>query len=120
MNDVKVGDTFKKIYPFWFFEEEDYSGWNCGCRKSEEGGSQYHPPEIFFNADAEGLIIYEVLAVIEMPRKYQTRIIYRISTIDPDEVEKKRTNPHLTTLTKFCQWINSSHSPYPYEYEVEL
>jgi len=126
MPKLKVGDTFKKVYPFWLFESDGclMSGpvecWNIGCKKSKEGGGQYFPPEIFFNADAEGFIIYEVLAVTEMPRKYETRVIYTLSFIDPDGKCRNQNKAHIATMTKFNSWINAAHSPYWTDYEVEV
>jgi hypothetical protein len=135
---MKAGDKFKKIYPFcsWsntyegcsgFFGEPSREpvteeGWRGGCNSHTEDGPAVYEgqciQEQFHTCDAEGFIEYEVLSVAEMPRKYQDRIIYRVTMIEPEGEERKSNKAHMVTRTKFEEWINSAHSSCPYDYEV--
>jgi hypothetical protein len=136
---MKAGDKFKKVYPYcaWSESYETYAftgfppqsrgvetneGWRGGCdRHTEDGPAVYEGQciqEEFHTCDAEGFIEYEVLAIAEMPRKYQDRIIYRVTMIEPEGGERKSSKAHMVTRTKFEEWINSGHSSYPYDYEV--
>jgi len=124
---MKTGDKFKKVYPFMAYCNDNMGwgggdhttdeGWCGGCKETFEGHDQ--DQERFFNCDAEGFIEYEILAVVEMPRKYQTRIIYRVTMIDPDGTERKSSKAHTVTLAKFEVWRDSIHSSYPHGYEVD-
>jgi hypothetical protein len=135
---MKAGDKFKKVYPFCAWsntyettplhdrfasrEYETEKGWKGGCDKHYEDGPAVWEgqciQEEFHTCDAEGFIEYEVLAITEMPRKYQDRIIYRVTMIEPEGDERKSSKAHMVTRGKFEQWINSEPSSYPYEYEV--
>jgi len=129
--DIKTGDKFKKVYPFKHWEHTYDSfdgprvdeGWAGGCHDHVEDGPAVYEgqciQEIYYTADGEGFIEYEVLAVAEMPRKYQTRIIYRVTMIDPEENERKSSKCHTVTEAKFREWIESGHSSYPKDYTVE-
>lgn len=129
---MKSGDKIRKPYPFisWISDYIDYSGnhdttegWSGGCRSHEEDGPDvYHGQclqETFYTCDAEGEIEYEVLAVVEMPRKYQTRILYRVTMIEPEGNERRSSKAHTVTMDKFMSWIEASDSSYPHEYEIE-
>lgn len=135
---MKAGDKFKKVYPFcsWSNTYESFrgfpgmpsrevtteEGWRGGCNKQTEEGPEimdgYYEQCDFHTCDAEGFIEYEVLAIAEMPRKYQDRIIYRVTMIEPEGDERKSSKAHMVTRTKFEEWINSVHSSYPHDYEV--
>ncbi len=131
---MKAGDKYKKVYPFmaWSNTYETFSGfgsavetdegWRGGCdRHTEDGPAVYEGQciqEESHTCDAEGFIEYEVLAIAEMPRKYQDRIIYRVTMIEPEGAERKSSKAHMVTRAKFDEWINSGHSSYPYDYEV--
>jgi hypothetical protein len=126
--DINVGDKFKKVYPFKHWEQ-DYkcvfgghktdSGWAGGCHTHEEDNGSGWTTSTYYTADAEGFIEYEVLAVVDMPRKYQTRIIYRVTMIEPEGSERKSSKCHTVTESKFKQWIEAGHSSYPHEYVVD-
>ena len=129
---MKAGDKFKKVYPFlaycndnlwWRCEHTTDEGWAGGCKEHYEDGPAVYEGQClqdrFFTCDAEGFIEYEVLAIVDMPRKYQNRIIYRITMIDPDGNERKSSKAHTVTLAKFNNWIESLHSSYPHDYEVD-
>ena len=120
---MKVGDKIKKIYPFVGYvnkyttldgTEEADEGWAGGCKK-DEGDFPYGPT---YYCDSEGFIEYEILAIVEMPRKYQKRIIYRVTMIDPDLKERKSSKAHMVTEAKFKEWLEAIHSSYYADYEV--
>lgn len=122
MGDIAVGQVFRKPYPFKSWEDEYSSGWAGGCHMHIEEG-----PEIFddyceqnehYTADGEGEIEYEVLAFVEMPRKYQARVLYRVTMITPEGDHKKSNKCHAVTEGKFLAWVESEGSSYPFEYEV--
>jgi len=133
MTDIKSGDKFRKVYPFcsWsnsyqsgFGREEIITedGWAGGCKKHYEDGPEVSEgqclQEEFHSCDAEGEIEYEVLAYVKMPRKYQSRILYRVTMIEPEGRERKSSKCHTITETKFRQWIQSGYSSYPHDYGV--
>ena len=127
---MKVGDKFKKPYPFKSFtysEDSFYGlsvelGWCGGCYSNTQDGAEimdgYFEQVTDYSCDAEGFIEYEILAVVEMPRKYQSRVIYRVTMINPDGEEKKSAKAHMVTEAKFNKWISATHSSYPHDYEV--
>lgn len=120
-------------YPFYKWENSYHcifsngvvteEGWAGGCNKQVEDGAEVYEGECiqeeFYNCDAEGEIEYEVLAYAELPRKYQNRVLYRVTMIDPDGNVRASSKCHTVTETKFRRWIESYHSPYPYDYDVE-
>ena len=124
MSDLEVGQLFKKKYPFkhWAHTHKNFSGdyeteegWAGGCHveeEYEENGCSCNN----YSADGEGFIEYEILAVVEMPRKYQTRIIYRVTMIDPEGGERRSSKCHTVTESKFRSWIDKGGSSYPHDY----
>lgn len=127
---MKAGDKFKKPYPFksiTYSENTIYGlsvecDWVGGCRSDTQDGAEimdgYFEQVTDYSCDGEGFIEYEVLAVVEMPRKYQNRIIYRVTMINPDGEEKRSAKAHAVTEAKFKKWILAAHSSYPHDYEV--
>ena len=120
--DIAAGQVFRNPYPFKYWEDEHSSGWAGGCHTHIEEG-----PEIFedyceqnehYTADGEGEIEYEVLAFVEMPRKYKARVLYRVTMITPEGDHKKSNKCHTVTELKFRKWIESKGSSYPFDYEV--
>lgn len=131
---MKIGDKFKKVYPYcaWSnshevsvgFSREVFTeeGWSGGCKSQVEDGAEImdgcFEQDTLYSCDEEGFIEYEILAIVDMPRKYQDRIIYRVTMIEPEGDERKSSKAHMVTRTKFEEWVNSPHSSYPHEYEV--
>lgn len=131
---MKTGDKFKKVYPFcsWSSSHEESAGfsrevftdegWSGGCRSQEDEGAEimdgYYEQITTYSCDEEGFIEYEVLAIAQMPRKYQDRIIYRVTMIEPEGDERRSSKAHMVTRAKFEQWVEASHSSYPHEYHV--
>jgi hypothetical protein len=121
--NIKLGDIFEKPYPFTYYvddflvsgEHRTNEGWLAGCKKTPDGP---YGESFSCECDGEGFIHYEVLAVVDMPRKYQQRVIYTLSMTLPDGRIKKQNKAHMATLAKFKEWISAPHSSYPYEYEV--
>lgn len=123
---VKAGDTFESDYPFKSYvnhsifgsqyEPEITEGWAMGCHKqTEDDGSEYGC-DTLYTANGVGKIIFEVLAVAEMPRKYQSRVIYKFDRIEPEGERVNSSKCHTVTMSHF---LNMIEAPYPNEYEVE-
>jgi len=120
---MKVGDKIKKVYPFQHYEtfsfdgELDNFGWGMGCRKVQEGCSQYSDGELFFVADGEGFIDIEILAIVDMPRKIKQRVLYKFDQILPDGVIKKSSKVYTVSIDVFTRLITGW--AYFHEYTVE-
>lgn len=129
--NIKAGDLIRKKYPYirWVNDYESIGyhrteeGWSGGCKSHIEDGVAVYDghclQETFYSCDAEGEIEYEVLAVVDMPRKYQQRVIYRVTMIEPEGNERRSSKTHTVTMSKFLEWATAWHSSYPHEYEVE-
>ena len=120
--EIKVGDKFEREYPFKLYSydtitiqgSESIEEWVMGCnRHTEEYGEGYG--ETFFNAGGLGKIIFEVLAVVEMPRKYQDRVIYKFDRVDPDDDRKNGSKCYMVTMSRF---LNMLERPFTPEYEI--
>lgn len=127
---MNSGDKFRKVYPFKsvIYSENCFYGlsvenmWVGGCYSDTQDGAEImdgcFEQVTDYSCDAEGFIEYEVLAVVDMPRKYQSRVIYRVTMITPDGSERKSAKAHVVTRSKFEKWISANHSSYPHHYEV--
>lgn len=124
--NIAVGDKSEMAWPFYLYEHAIISNdgvsieshWASGCVVWYEQYDQY-AGERFFACNAEGKIIYEVLAVVKLTGKHQDRIIVKVTKINPDgEIHGKS---HVRTLTKkmYLKHINS-HTPFNHDYEVDL
>ena len=111
---MKVLEKFVIDYPFVrhvsppvFGEAEVY--WVGGCTiESDEC-------DIYRTCNGVGQIIFEILAIVELPGKYQNRVLYRVTMIEPEGKVRKKNEVKCITITKFKQCI----SGYGHEYEVE-
>ena len=125
---MKVGDKFKKVYPFISCDSPTFGGdgrcdgidgiWVGGCRKEDEGHTSEGGNGIVNYADDNGFIEYEVLAIVEMPRKYKNRILYRVTMIDPNGEERRSSKCHTVTDVKFKSWVEAIGSSYLYAYDI--
>lgn len=120
--DILVGSKFKRTYPFMIVSAfqvingvegvDDF--WIAGCDRHVDWDD--HGLEIVdYSANGIGYIEYEVLAVADMPRSYQKRIIYKITLTDPDGREKSINKAFIATESKFMKWIEKDdayHSDY--------
>jgi len=123
-----VGDKFKRTYPFILVGNPTYDChgmldgiddvWIGGCRKKDEGHTSEGGNGIVNYCDAVGFIEFEILTFVEMPRKYQDRVIYCVTMIDPDGEVKRKNKAHTVTVSKFNQWIKHSDA-YVNEYFIE-
>lgn len=117
--EFKVGDKFKRKYPFIRYcvdsmswgEHSTVEGWRPGCSHESDGDG------VILSCDAEGGIEFEVLAVFDLPRKYQRRVAYCLTMIDPEGCAKKGSTVHLATVSKFAEWLDG-YTSYPRGYEV--
>lgn len=116
---MKVGDKFKKQYPFklmfskgdGIFQDEEW--WQIGCYQEQDGY------EVFNNCNGIGYVEFEVLAIVDMPRKMKQRIIYKFDRTDPDGNVKKSSKTHTVTIDKFKSFISGDYA-YPYDFEVVI
>lgn len=125
---MKVGDKFKKPYPFHVVTSTQCSSisgglepvdwWARGCSIHDEQYDEGHG-ERFYTAHGEGVIEYEVLSIAEMPRKFQNRVIFTLAFTDPEGAIIKTNKAFMETESKFLRLINSEHSPFPKDYELE-
>lgn len=82
MVKLKEGDIFQVKAPFLkdvLFDDSYYwrhgmifDGDECGYRND------------YGDADAEGVAEFKIIRIVEMPRPYKTRILYRKRLIDPE------------------------------------
>ncbi len=87
-----------------------------GCNfEHEDDGSDYGYSTII-TANGIGKIIFEVLDIVEMPRKYKNRVIYKFDRIDPDG---KRTNSSKVYTATIDRFIEMTKRPYRADY-IEL
>lgn len=130
MSKLKVGDKFEMTWPFsatvhkassgnaLFAKRDGFTMWSSGCDATFE---QYDEGrgEMFLTAHGEGKVIYKILSVVEMPSRYQDRIIFKRLLINP--VGKKYNNGEVRTVTvnSFKKDINSI-TPFKGDYELEL
>ena len=121
----KIGQRIKKTYPYQLFESYGFDGepldcnWGMGCRKVQEGGSQYSHGELFFIADGEGFIDIEILAIVDMPRKIKQRVLYKFDQILPDGVIRKSSKIYTVTIDVFNRLASDKEPAYFHAYDIE-
>lgn len=119
---MKVGDKFKRTYPFKLVDRPTYDTFGmvdgveelwrggCHCKHSLDCDS-------ILVADDMGFIEFEILAYVEMPRKYQNRVIYCVTMIDPDGGISHKNRAHSVTEKKFKSWVNKDCA-YVWDFEM--
>lgn len=123
---MKVGDKFKKAFPFFMVKNEfshPFHGsvteeyWVAGCVESTEDGCEIYDggyeSVVHYECDAEGFIEYEVLAIVDMPRKIKQRVIYTTRLTEPGGKVRKASAAKMVTITKFQKWADATHTSYP-------
>ena len=134
MSELKVGNKFEMKWPFY----KDITSYTClgnqfsgkhgkevresvcwvgGCFRSDESESEYKH-EFFYNSTAYGKLVYEVLAIAEMPNRYQNRVIFKRSRIDPDGKLLSGGEVKVLTIGAFNKDINSS-CPFKADFEID-
>lgn len=128
-NELRVGDTFKMKFPFRKEKIENqitplsnnpiegFSFWFAGCHLDEEFDGSGYGYSRCFTANGEGLVIYEVLSIANMPGRYQDRVIFKRWLMDPDGERYNTGEVRTLTVNSFEKDINST-SPFKAEYEV--
>lgn len=118
---MKVGDKFKRKYPFKLVDCPTYDShgmidgidevWAGGCK------SAFTPcGDPYLVALDHGFIEFEVLAYVEMPRKYMNRVVYCVTMTDPDGNVQEKNRAHCVTEKKFKSWIDKECAyAWPYE-----
>ena len=128
---MEIGHKFKKAYPFFLVKGDPTNSifgigiddlWVAGCAESREDGCEIgdgiYENSIYYTCDAEGEIEYEVLAVVDMPRKMKRRVIYTTRLTDPDGNVRKASSAKMATITKFNKWADAIHTSYQKDYSV--
>ncbi len=128
--ELKVNEEYRMKFPFKKIVHNATSGnrlfpardeviqWEPGCWLFEEcDGSGYGKSRDFYG-NAEGEVVYKILAIAEMPGKYMDRVIFKRWCIDPEG--KKYNNGSLNTFTRnrFIRDIES-RSPFNAEYDID-
>ena len=118
---MKVGEIFECEYPFKKYSykpilptDDLHEGWSMGCNSYTEMYSESDGC-IFYNANGIGKIIFEVLAIVEMPKRYMTRVIYKFDRVDPDGIRINSSKTHTVTQKHFESMIEN---PYQKDWSV--
>ena len=122
---MKVGDKFEIEYPFQnqlidTFEGKKHYWVTPGCHRHvehEDCGWGYGEV-VFWTANFEGKIIYEVLAVVEMPGKYMDRIIVKYHYKLPNGEKFAPSKVKTFTAGKLKKQIDNDKA-FPCEYEID-
>jgi len=121
---LKVGDKFETVYPFRFIctDYQTFGGdvltderWIGGCNKHFEPADCGYGDQVFYRADGEGRRVLEILSIAEMPGKWQRRVIYSCTMIDPEGKVRKGRIAYTVTEPRFMEMKNG----YFTDYEVE-
>ncbi|WP_447874770.1 hypothetical protein [Serratia fonticola] len=123
-SQLKAGDKFDTPYPFRLYEHtnQGYDGdidsfevWVGGCHKRLEPSDCGYGEVTRYVADAEGRRVLTVLAVVDMPGKWQRRILYSCTMIPPTEKPRLGRKAFTVTESRFKKMIGG----YFTDYEVE-
>jgi len=120
---MEVGDKIKVEYPFRFVEISPHpfgssvndAFWLLGCHKHFEDDGSGYTQDCYLTANGIGFVEYEILAIVDMPRRMQQRIIYKFDKIDPEGGIVKSSKTYTESITVF----NGRLKGYKYEYELE-
>lgn len=121
---LNAGDKFDTPYPFKEYEYvyQNYEGdiesetrWVGGCHKKQEPADCGYGEQTYYVADAVGRRILEVLAVVDMPGKWQRRVLYSCTMIPPNERPRLGRRAFTVTESRFKKMIGG----YFADYEVE-
>ncbi len=134
MSELKVGDKFEMKWPFY----KDVSLYTClgtpfsgrqekevresvcwvgGCYRMDESPNEYSH-EFSYHATAYGKLVYEVLSIAEMPNRYQNRVIFKRTRIDPDGKLLIGSEVKVFTVGAFERDINSA-CPFKADFEID-
>ena len=119
---LKEGDSFEFDYPFYGYKFDDIDGGKGlhimpGCHKDTEWDDVFC--NITYTANFTGKLIFEVLAVTEMPGKYFDRVIVKKRYLSPDGEKYNSGKVECITCKKLLRYINKDQTIFPWEYEVE-
>ena len=124
---MNVGDKYEIEYPFYNMSDQcmgmpiDFSWTVPGCHKGEEiydnswGGET---TEVYWVANFEGKIIYEILAIAELPGKYMDRIIVKYHYLLPSGEIFAASKVKTLTDGKLKSQIKNN-KVFPCEYGVD-
>ncbi|MBM7070917.1 hypothetical protein JQC92_02525 [Shewanella sp. 202IG2-18] len=122
---MEIGQKITRPYPFTkdnFLSGfrgsegiEDY--WCLGARKEEECDGSGYGYSVTYWADAEGEVTFEILAIVEMPRKMKTRVLFKREFKHPDGKVTKHSEVKVSSLDSFKKML-AKDKPY-WDYELE-
>jgi len=117
LKEIIPGAVFNRVYPF--YDSAELFGGMCsqpGCHMEKEQEDMYC--NIWFTANAEGEIIYEVVAIAEMPGRYTDRVFFKKNYLYPGGDKYNEPRLEVATTSKLLSLLNRV-SPFPQDYEVE-
>lgn len=125
---ITIGKEYIMKWPFNFVEYDlrdpfspsdidSFSCWRSGCIVHDEQYGEGHG-ERFYTAHGEGQIIYKVLSIAKMPKRFQDRIIFKRWVVTPDNEKYNNGEVRMLTKLSFIKDIKS-RSPFRADYEVE-
>ena len=122
--ELTNGNEYEMVFPFTKISvrhgptcEESLSIWYAGCDVHFEQYDESHG-ERFFNANAEGKVIYKILSIAEMPGRFKDRVIFKRWLIDPDGKRYSNGEVRMLTTMSFLRDVES-RTPFKADYEVD-
>lgn len=124
---MKVGDKYEIEYPFYNMSDQsmgipiDFSWIVPGCHKGEEvydnnwGGET---TEVYWVANFEGKICYEILSIAKMPGRYMDRVIIKYHYIQPNGEVFSSSKIKTLTARKLKTQIKLN-KVFPCDYEID-
>ncbi|HHZ94192.1 MAG TPA: hypothetical protein EYN67_01240 [Flavobacteriales bacterium] len=118
---LKEGDSFEFDYPFYGSKSASVGGDEIylipGCHKDVEWDDVFS--NIYYTANFTGKIIFDVLAVTEMPGRYVDRVIVKRRYLLPNGEKYNAGRVECITCLKLLRYISGNQGVFPWDYEVE-
>jgi len=120
---VYTGQVLEFTYPFHdqfvdMWQGKKQTMLTPGCHKSEEDDGSGYGTSIYWTANCEGKIVFEVLSIAEMPGKYMDRVIVKKHYLKPCGEKLSRGDVVMMTDGKLKRYIDDQ-TVFPWEYEVD-
>lgn len=124
MSHFYVGNKFEFPYPFhdqpiMMWEGELQTMATPGCHKQEEEDGSEHGIDIYWTANSEGKIHYEILSIAKMPGKYMDRLIIKKHYSQAGGERFNGGDVIMMTTGKLKGYIERD-GVFPKDYEVEI
>jgi len=119
MIEIKTGQLLELPYPFYDQSNFPWDGViTPGCHKTTEDDGSGYGFDIYWTANSEGKIVFEVLSIAEMPGKYMDRVIVKKHYIKPCGEALNRGEVIMMTIGKLNGHV-TRNCVFPWEYKVE-